>query len=159
MALTPNWGIPYAAPTDFATDYPVEIDEPRAMLLDQAFTIIDNFGLTGKRLVVASAVPGVSGSGGATIAFPAGSFAAAPVVVAAIGDEHGNIGYIQTVHSSITAADFAVRVVGRDGTNWTTGGNIRVNYCAVGAAGSAMFGDLFPEAGPGEGIRPEATPR
>jgi hypothetical protein len=34
MPVTPIWGLPYADENEFATDYPVQIDAPRAALLD-----------------------------------------------------------------------------------------------------------------------------
>jgi len=38
MPVTPNLQIPYAVGTEFATDYPATVDEPRALLLDALIT-------------------------------------------------------------------------------------------------------------------------
>lgn len=90
-------------------------------------------GLTGKRVVSGSVVLTVSASGGVTVNLPAG-FASAPHVVAVLGDESANVAYLQLVASAATASSFAVRAKKSDGSTWTGGGGIRINYVAIGAA-------------------------
>jgi hypothetical protein len=88
--------------------------------------------LTPPEMAGGTAVPGISGTGGITVAFGR-TFSAVPVVVATVGDEATGIGYIQVAHSGVTTTQFAARVLNRSGVV-VTSGNVRINWIAFVAA-------------------------
>jgi len=78
MPVTPNLGIPYAVGTEFATDYPATVDEPRAMLLD---TLIMK-GTAGHTALPNQEIPPAALADGPFVTFPVGLFTAPPAVIA-----------------------------------------------------------------------------
>jgi hypothetical protein len=140
MAETPQ----YKWPVPLTTDKPagaVQISD-LALAVENTLKPVDTsaatstanwaaLGVAGVRIKYGSTVVGMGATGGATVTMGAG-FAAPPIVIASMGDEMSQVLAIQLVGSSVTASSFGIRGKKEDGTAWPSGGNIRINWIAIG---------------------------
>lgn len=67
MPVTPNLGLPYAVGTEFATDYPATVDEPRALMLDailSARSVFQGKGVNPNSATIVGSTPWTPALGG-----------------------------------------------------------------------------------------------
>ena len=117
MPTTPAWGIPYAEESEFATDFPAQVDQPRAELLDgllseAAASLVYLSGRDTNMVqgwapgvkMLAGAIPAVPAiAAGATITLPAtfgaGIFTSPPSIVGICGSSRIIVG-VQSVDTA-----------------------------------------------------------